>query len=264
MPRLRSASRGRRLFPGGDSSRVVKQEDMWKIRICMNQASAAGRGLLCLKAAVCVLVAGDPGLCEENKPPRYAPADRSLAASTEADESGSPPGLADVKRDDNGQVRSLTLPESRVNDEALVLASGIPSIRELRVRGRARAVNGFEPTQKWFAALVGMTNLVSLRVDCMGEMDGGMFREITKLKSLHALSLYGAFPRREEYAGLTNLQGLLELHVSYCTNFGDAELVVLTNLTHLRSISLYATAVSSNAPKIVGQMKGVTNVVIRP
>ena len=49
-----------------------------------------------------------------------------------------------------------------------------------------------------------------------------------------------AYPERSEYISLTSLQNLVDLQISYATNFGDTELYSLTNLVALRNLYIYA------------------------
>jgi hypothetical protein len=52
--------------------------------------------------------------------------------------------------------------------------------------------------------------------------------------------------------------------VSYCPNFGDEQLSLVTNLTNLRSLELKADALSSEATNLLAGMRTLTNILIKP
>lgn len=111
-----------------------------------------------------------------------------------------------------------------------------------------------------------LTNLVTLRVACVAPkpaLKNGVFEEICNLTGLKTLSLVAAYPERSEYVALTNLQTLAELNVSYATNFGDAELCLLTNLVNLRKLSISADAVSREGTNVLSRMQRLTNATVR-
>jgi hypothetical protein len=95
-------------------------------------------------------------------------------------------------------------------------------------------------------------------------MQDGVFRGICNLRHLRTLWLIAAYPALpSEYDSITNLQDLAELHVTYCTNFTDRHLTLITNLPHLRSIELKANALSTQVTNILSGMRTLTNVVFK-
>jgi hypothetical protein len=111
-----------------------------------------------------------------------------------------------------------------------------------------------------------MTNLTTLRVACIAPkpaLEDGIFEEICNLRALKSLSLVSAYPERSVYVALTNLQNLAELNVSYATNFGGAELCLLTNLVNLRNLSIQYHAVSREGMNVLSRMQRLTNAMVR-
>lgn len=108
-----------------------------------------------------------------------------------------------------------------------------------------------------------MTNLTSMNIACGGLLKAGVFEEICKMKEVRELGLVAAYPPASEYFGLTNLHNMVELRVAYCTNFGDREVSMLTNLINLRSLTLYADGFSSEGTNVLRSMTGLTNVAVR-
>lgn len=165
----------------------------------------------------------------------------------------------DVERDSAGNVVSVTLRTGWANDRNLILISTLDSVRRLVLMTSRRG----EPTQYGLDSLRKMTNLVSLYLDCGGPLPEGVFRATCNLKHLRCLGLYAAYPPVSEYDRITNLQELVELHITYCTNFGDAQLTPITKLPNLRNLELKADALSSQATNLLSSMRSLTNVVIR-
>lgn len=166
----------------------------------------------------------------------------------------------DIGRDPSGNVVSLTLRQGWANDYNLTLISGLNSLQRLVLVLSRRA----EPTEHGLASLGTLTNLVSLHLSCSGPLQAGFFRAACTLKRLRCLDLYAACPPAAEYKSLTNLQLLAELRVSYCPNFGDEQLSLVTNLTNLRSLELKADALSSEATNLLAGMRTLTNILIKP
>jgi hypothetical protein len=59
-------------------------------------------------------------------------------------------------------------------------------------------------------------------------------------------------------------QALTELRVLYCTNFGDREVRVITNLLSLKSFELRSGNISREGWDTLRQMKQLTNAIILP
>lgn len=72
-----------------------------------------------------------------------------------------------------------------------------------------------------------------------------------------------AYPERSEYVFLTNLQNLVDLQISYATNFGDMELCSLTNFVALRNLYIYGDAVSREGTNVFSRMQHLTNAPVR-
>lgn len=170
----------------------------------------------------------------------------------------------DVERDASGNVISVALRWTNANNRALFLVSTLDSLQQLMIQGRERPETG-EWTREGISFLGKLTNLMTLRVACLGMkplLKDGVFEEICNLTGLQTLSLVAAYPERSEYAALTNLQNLAELNVSYATNFGDAELCLLTNLVNLRKLYISADAVSREGTNVLSRMQRLTNATV--
>jgi hypothetical protein len=171
----------------------------------------------------------------------------------------------DLGRDGSGNVVSVALRWTNANDRALVLVSSLDSLQELRIQGPGRPETG-EWTREGISCLGRLTNLVTLRVACIATkpaLKDGVFEEICNLRGLRTLSLVAAYPQRSEYVALTNLQNLAELRVSYATNFGDAELCLLTNLANLRSLLIHFDAVSREGTNVLSRVQRLTNTTVK-
>jgi hypothetical protein len=189
--------------------------------------------------------------------------DHELAALLKRLKEGRNPG--DVERDESGNVVSVVLRWTNANNRALFLVSALDSLQELTIAGRGRPETG-EWTREGISYLGKLTNLVTLRVACLGLkplLKDGVLEEICNLRRLKSLSLMAAYPERSEYVALTNLQDLAELNLSYATNFGDAEFCSLTNLVNLRSLSIYGDAVSREGTNVLSRMRRLTNATVR-
>ena len=165
----------------------------------------------------------------------------------------------DIGRDSVGDVVSVVLRQGRATDDNLSLISTLDSLRRIALEPARRA----KPTQQGIETLSRLTNLVSLQLACCGALPDGVFNATCGLKRLRCLNLCAAYPPASEYYSITNLQDLAELHVTYCTNFGDSQLTVITNLPNLRSIELRADALSGHATNILSGMRTLTNVVTK-
>ena len=202
------------------------------------------------------------GAAEGNQgPERTQSTDHELAALLKRLEEGRSTG--DVERDGNGDVISVALRWTNSNNRALFLVSTLGSLQQLAILGRGIPD---EWTQEGISCLGKLTNLVTLRVACVAPkpaLKAGTFQEICNLRGLKSLSLVAACPERSEYVALTNLQGLAELNVSYATNFGDAELCLLTNLVNLRNLSICYDAVSRQGTNVLSRMQRLTNATVR-
>ena len=173
-------------------------------------------------------------------------------------EKGRTPGS--WERDAKGDVVSLTLSSLLANDAGLDLFSKFGSVQKLRLQTSRLSP---ELTRQGISSLVRMTNLTSINIACGGLLKAGVFEEICKMKEIRELGLVAAYPPASEYIGLTNLHNLVELRVGYCTNFGDSELSLLTNLPALKSLTLYADGFSSEGTNVLRNMTGLTNVAVR-
>jgi len=86
----------------------------------------------------------------------------------------------------------------------------------------------------------------------------------SRLTRLSTLCLVAAPQEKQNYAALTNLQNLVALHVSYDTNFGDAELSMLTNLPKLQSLDLFWDGVTRNGTNVLlSRMSSLTNAMVQ-
>lgn len=166
----------------------------------------------------------------------------------------------DLRRDRNGNVVDLTLRQEHAQDKNLRLISRAGTIRSLRIQGRSQ-LGGV--TREGVRSLAQLTNLVTLRVCCLGEMQAELFEEICRLKGLQYLGLASAYPPESAYGALTNLQALSELHVTYCTNFGDRQLRLLTNMLHLKSLTIDSGGITEQGTNFLRQLRSLENVVLR-
>jgi len=171
----------------------------------------------------------------------------------------------DLEWDANGNIVFLALRHTNATDRALCLVSTLGSLKELTIQGPGRREIG-RWTREGIACLRNLTNLVSLRILCVGPfpaLKDGVFKQICNLQQLRSLSLVAAYPERAEYTALTNLQNLAELRVSYATNFGNAELSLLTNLVNLKRVEISYDAVSREGTNALSLMPHLTNRVVR-
>jgi len=158
-----------------------------------------------------------------------------------------------LKRDVTGNVVSLNVYRSAVNDENLHLISGLQSILALHLQCPAQNL-----TKEGIRFIGNLTNLESLTLACMGQLKGGVFEEISKLQSLHRLTLSQTCPPVEEFPSIVRLK-LIELAVDHCESFSDKQLTVLTNVTTLKSIELVWTSVSPTGTNILSCFPAMTN-----
>ena len=170
----------------------------------------------------------------------------------------------DLERDAKGNVCVLTLRSSNANDQALSLVTNLNSLRELGIYGRGWPETG-EWTRDGISQLHKLPDLEKLRVACVAakpSLETGVFKEICSLGGLKSLILVAASPQRPDYMFLTNLQNLVELNISWATNFGDAELSSLTNLPKLRSVYFYYDAISRRGTNVFRYTPGLTNITV--
>ena len=201
---------------------------------------------------------------------------RYSALAQDANSGGVPPFLAtnlvsllqqvettnpdDIRRDAAGRVVALTLRQGFANESNLFLVSTLHSLQRLSMLTSRRA----QPSESSISSLIDLTNLNTITFNCGGQLPGGVFRATCSLKGLQNLGLDGAYPPAAEYAAVTNLQELVGLRVTYCTNFSDQQLSFLTNLPKLKSIELWADSLSASAPNYFATLKKVTNFITRP
>jgi hypothetical protein len=171
------------------------------------------------------------------------------------------PDSIDFVRDQDGKVISATLDTPNVNDQGLGLLSCLSSLRGLTMT-RHQIIDRLTP--KGISALARLSNLSTLKIRCFGRLDSGVFEEICKLRSLRELDLLLSIPPQREYRSITNLTNLAVLKISYCTNFGDQELCLLTNLTTLRNLGLSYDGFSPERTNVLACLKDqLTNCVVR-
>jgi hypothetical protein len=169
----------------------------------------------------------------------------------------------DIQKDGQGQVVSLALRSRNATDQNLSLVSTLSRLQELTITGRGW------PSNRWtldgLSQLKRMTNLSTLGIGCLSpqpDKNPQFLHEVSRLQQLRSLSLVCASQETQEYSALTNLQNLTTLHISYDTNFGNAELSLLTNLPSLKSIDLYGASVTPKGTNVLSQMPGLTNVTV--
>lgn len=170
----------------------------------------------------------------------------------------------DLQRDEQGQVVSLVLSQRNATDESLSLVSTLPTLRELTIRGRGYPSNRW--TLNGLAHLKRMTNLSTLRIACLAtepDMNLQFLHEVSHLEQLRSLYLVAASQKTAEYSTLTNLQNLTTLLISYDTNFGNAELPLLTNLPNLKRVDLYWDGVTPHGTNVLSQMPSLTNATVK-
>ncbi len=122
-----------------------------------------------------------------------------------------------------------------------------------------------EWTRDGISQLHALTNLEKLRVLCVGpesSLKSEVFKEICSLRGLKSLVLVSSYPQQPDYILLTNLQNLAELHISWATNFGDADLSSLTNLPKLRNVYFACDAISREGTNVFRYMPGLTDATV--
>jgi hypothetical protein len=171
--------------------------------------------------------------------------------------------LDDLQKDGKGRVISLALHSADANNQNLSLVSTVSSLQELSIFGRGWPSNRW--TLEGLAHLKKLTNLVMLRIACLAtEPDSNLqfLDEVSHLNGLRSLYLVCASQNTRQYSALTNLQNLTTLLVSYDTNFGNAELSLLTNLPHLKRVDLHAVAVTPQGTNVLSRIESLTNAMI--
>jgi len=170
----------------------------------------------------------------------------------------------DLQKDREGRVVGLALRSTNANDQNLSLVSTLQSLKELTIQGR-----GWPTSNRWtlegISSLERMTNLTTLRILCQSVPENNVqflpaFSRLTRLSTLYFVA---APQEKQNYTALTNLQNLVALHVSYDTNFGDAELSMLTNLPKLQSLDLFWDGVTRNGTNALSRMSSLTNAMVR-
>jgi hypothetical protein len=163
-----------------------------------------------------------------------------------------------VVRDAKGEVSSLVLDKDLATDANLEDIRGLVSLRELTLQG---IPSQGDLTGRGIACLRGLTNLVSLTVACKRELERGTFEEVCKLGQLRTLRLVGACAPQSEYRGIIALQALTELRISYCPNFDDDDVPLLTRLPALKTLVLEWNGVSQQSTNVLAHL-GLTNMVL--
>jgi hypothetical protein len=170
----------------------------------------------------------------------------------------------DLKQDALGNVVFLALRGTNASDQNLSTAGTLPSIRELVIQGRGR-----RGTPSWttdgISQLRKLPRLEKLRILCVSlepALETEVFQEICHLQGLRSLMLVAASPKQSDFAYLTNLQNLVELHINYATNFGDPELSLLTNLPNLKHVGFACDAISRDGTNVFDGMPGLTNTMV--
>ena len=153
-----------------------------------------------------------------------------------------------LERSKNGEIVSVSLTAAYVNDQNLNLLSNIGSIQTLALQVRP---NASDFTKDGIISIARLTNLVSIDIECGGELNHGIVNAIARLQRLQKVSLVSAYPRPDEYTSLTNLHGLVELNIIHCPTFGDRELSLVTNLTQLKILTLVGDSVTSTGATIL-------------
>jgi hypothetical protein len=170
-----------------------------------------------------------------------------------------------LERDKYGHVISLSLRHTNANDRALSLVSTIPSIQELSIVGRGSPTNNGW-TAEGVSHLKRMTNLATLRIACLAidpDLNADFLPEVSRIAGLKSLSLVAAPQKQRDYAALTNLCNLTTLKVWYVTNFGDAELALLTNLPNLTHLELVFDCVTREGTNVISRMPRLTNFTVK-
>jgi hypothetical protein len=171
----------------------------------------------------------------------------------------------DSQKDGEGRVVFLALRSTNATDKNLSLVSTLQSLQELTIQGR-----GWPASNRWslegISYLEKLTNLTTLRILCQAvppEINVQFLPEVSRLTKLRNLYLVAAPQEKQNYTSLTNLQNLVALHVSYDTNFGDAELSLLTNMPNLRNVDLFWNAVTPEGTNVLSRMSVLTNGTVR-
>jgi hypothetical protein len=166
--------------------------------------------------------------------------------------------LPEVEHDGEGWPRSLTLRGRYACDRSLVLASYASSLRSLTIQGTNTAT---ACTERGVASLETLTNLTTLKILCTGPLQAGFFKGICQLRNLRELQLTAALPPSQEYLCLSKLNELRRLGIAHCTNFGDVEVGVLTNLTKLEALELVKNRVSYRGTNVLKSLPHLRDVV---
>ena len=166
--------------------------------------------------------------------------------------------VAQVERDPQGQAVSLVLCRPYASDRGMILASQLRSLRSLTIQGQSMST-GY--SEHGASSLHALTNLVTLKILCTGPLDSRFFKEVCRLRSLRELQLTAAMPPSREYRWIADLHRLERLGIANCTNFGDAEISVVTNLVKLKNLQLVNNAVTHHGTNVLKVLPGLTDVL---
>jgi len=167
-------------------------------------------------------------------------------------------------RDTNELLIGLSVPSKYNDDRSLRLISEIESIRALKLIGTPSA-NAPALTPVGIMYLERMSNLVSLEFFCYQKagLNAGVLSTAAKITQLRDFYLYYSEAPSEEYNSVTNMMNLTSLRVVGCSNFGDAELRVVTNLAGLKTLVLNGTGVTHRGTNMLKDSLTITNVHFR-
>jgi len=173
------------------------------------------------------------------------------------------PGTID--RNGLGAIVAIGIPSRFNDDHSLELLGSLCTVTQVVLFGGSKQWEQGSPTltERGIAFLAGMTNLTNLELACLQHLDGGVLRGVSDLSQLKRLTLYNVALSSEEYKWLSYATNLVRLEIQNCSNFGDHELCLLTNLTTLKDLRLLGTSVSPDATNIVSRMHSLTNTVFK-
>lgn len=170
-----------------------------------------------------------------------------------------------VTRDTNGLLIGLSIPSKYNDDRSLQLISEVESLRRLKINGTP-SVHAPALTPVGIAYLERMSNLVSLEFACFQRegLNVGILTSASRLRQLREFYLYFSEAPSGEYNAITNMVNLTHLKVVWCSNFGDRELQLVTNLTSLTTLVLVDTGVSPRGTNVIKNSPSITNLYFAP
>ncbi len=162
--------------------------------------------------------------------------------------------------DASGQLVRIGLPSRLNTDSNLAVVAACDTVTNLTIWFTRKGNPSL--SKAGFDSLHQLSRLDSLEVGCCELIPSDMFLSICQLTNLRVLRLNRAEPSVADYACLTNLTRLEELHIGEAKNFGDHQFERLNILPLLRKINLNVSSTSYGCLDAVSSFPSLTNLVI--